>query len=51
MNKKAFSTCFKESFHASNAFMIDWCNHFGGDITMPSVVAYKAQLKLRGIYI
>ena len=49
MNKQAFNTCFKASFKASTAFLVDWCNHFGGDSTMPSVAAYKAQLRLRGV--
>ena len=51
MNKKAFSNCFKASFKNSTAFMVEWVNHFDldGDSTMPSVVAYKAQLRLRGI--
>ena len=49
MNKQAFNTCFKASFKASTAFLVDWCNHFADAPTMPSVVAYKAQLRLRGV--
>jgi hypothetical protein len=48
--KQAFQICFKGSFVMSTTFLVDWVNHFeqfdGED--MPSVWAYKAQLKLRG---
>lgn len=49
MFKQNFKACFKGSFKYSTNFLVDWVNHFGMDKTMPSVVAYMAQLRLRGI--
>lgn len=45
--KQAFLNCFRGSFAMPTAFLVDWVTHFDGE-AMPSVWAYKAQLKLRG---
>ena len=49
MFKKSFVVHYRASFKNSTNFLVDWVNHFGMDKTMPSVVAYKAQLRLRGV--
>ena len=45
--KQAFLNCFKGSFSLTTAFLEEWVNHFEGE-NIPSVWAYKAQLRLRG---
>jgi hypothetical protein len=49
VQKQSFSNCFKGSFNYSTAFLVEWVNHFEGE-NIPSVWAYKAQLRLRGEY-
>ena len=49
MNKLAYKQCYKHSFQLSTAFLVDWVEHFRNEEAMPTVVAYIAQLRLRGV--